>query len=134
MKVIYCISPRVTNRDLNALFADAWPNHRRKDFQPLLRHALAYVCAHEGKRLIGFAKVIGDGGVHGFLLDPTVALDRQRRGIGRKLIEKCAREASRRGVEWLHVDFEPRLERFYSACRFLSTKAGLRRLKGKSKH
>jgi GNAT superfamily N-acetyltransferase len=129
MKVIYRIAPPVTNRELNALFADAWPNHRRRNLEPMLRKALIYVCAHEGKRLVGFAKVISDGGVHGFLLDPTVAPDRRRRGIGRKLVEACAREARRRRIEWLHVDFEPRLAKFYLACGFSSTRAALRNLK-----
>ena len=114
--------------DLNALFASAWPHHRPIDVRPLLKRALVYVCAYEGKRLIGFAKVIGDGGVHGFLLDPTVAPDRQRKGIGRKLVEVCACEARRRGVEWLHVDYEPRQGKFYRACGFSPTKAGLRNL------
>src|ERR1051325_2689567 len=102
VKVTYRISPPVTNQVLNALFADVWPNHRRTNFQPLLRRAVVYVCAYEGERLVGFAKGIGDGGVHGFLLDPTVALDRQRRGIGRKLVEVCVRESRRLGIEWLH--------------------------------
>jgi GNAT superfamily N-acetyltransferase len=95
----------------------------------MLKRALVYVCAYEGKRLVGFAKVIGDGGVHGFLLDPTVAPDRQRQGIGRRLVAKCATEARRRGAEWLHVDFEPQLARFYAACGFASTPAGLLNLK-----
>ena len=129
MKAVLKICPAVRSEDLNALFASAWPNHRPVDAQPLLKRALVYVCAYEGKRLIGFAKVIGDGGVHGFLLDPTVAPARQRRGLGRKLVEKCAQESRRRGVEWLHVDYEPRLGKFYRACGFLPTQAGLRNLK-----
>lgn len=117
--------------DLNALFASAWPHHRRVDVQPMLKHALVYVCAYEGKKLVGFAKIVGDGGVHGFLIDPTVAPDRQRRGVGRKLVEACAREVRLQGVEWLHVDYEPRLTKFYRACGFSSTRAGLRNLKKK---
>ena len=129
MKPTLQVCPAVRSAELNALFASAWPNHRPVDVQALLRRALVYVCAYEGKRLIGFAKVIGDGGVHGFLLDPTVAPARQRRGLGRKLVEACACESRRRGVEWLHVDYEPQLAKFYRACGFLPTKAGLRNLK-----
>ncbi len=128
MKVLYRISSPVKNRELNALIASAWPNHRRKNLQPVLRRALIYVCAYEGSRLVGFAKVIGDGGVHGFLLDPTVAPDRQRKGIGRKLVAKCVQESRRHGIEWLHVDFEAKLAPFYRACGFSSTRAGLRNL------
>lgn len=129
MPCVLRVQPPVIDEELNALFASAWPGHRNVDIQPLLRRALVYVCAYEGSKLVGFAKVIGDGGVHGFLLDPTVAPDHQRKGIGRRLVESCADESRRRGVEWLHVDFEPRLEKFYQACGFSPTLAGLRNLK-----
>lgn len=119
------VCPPARSPELNALFASAWPKHRTVNTRPLLRHALVYVCAYEGRKLIGFAKIVGDGGVHGFLLDPTVAPEHQRKGIGRRLVVKCAEEARRRGVEWLHVDFEPKLARFYRACGFSPTTAGL---------
>ena len=123
------ICPPVQNPEINALFASAWPQHKPTDFEPLLVSALFYVCAFEHDRLVGFAKVIGDGGVHGFLLDPTVAADRQRRGIGKSLVELCSDEARRRDIEWLHVDFAPELANFYSACGFATTSAGLRNLR-----
>jgi len=129
MKITYKISPPVKNAELNALFTRAWTDHRCKNLLPLLRQALVYVCAYEGKNLVGFAKVVGDGGVHGFLLDPTVHPDWQRCGIGRRLVEKCARESRRRGVEWLHVDYVPTLAPFYRTCGFSSTRAGLRKLR-----
>lgn len=129
MPVTLRISSRIGSAELNALFAAAWPDHRPRDFRPLLRNALFYVCAHEDGRLVGFAKVIGDGGEHGFLLDPTVANDRRRRGIGRRLVQACVREARCQGVEWLHVDFEPRLGVFYRRCGFRFTRAGLRHLR-----
>ena len=131
MKVTYRICPPVKNQELNALLARAGPKHRRKNLQPLLRRALVYVCAYAGKHLVGFAKVVSDGGAHGFLLDPTVAPDHQRKGIGRELVEKCAKESRRRRIEWLHVDYEPRLADFYRACGFSSTHAGLLNLKKK---
>lgn len=133
MKVTYRVSPSVKNRELNALFASAWPSHRRRNLQPLLRRALVYVCAYAGKELVGFVKAVGDGGVHGFLLDPTVSPSQRRKGIGQRLVLKCAEEARRLGAEWLHVDFEPRLAKFYRACGFSLTTAGLRNLKAEKK-
>lgn len=129
MRVTLKICPPLRTGEFNALFASAWPNHRPVKVQPILRNALVYVCAYEGTKLIGFAKVVGDGGVHGFLLDPTVTPNHQRKGLGRRLVEKCTQESRRRGVEWLHVDFEPRLAKFYRACGFSSTHAGLRNLR-----
>lgn len=129
MKLSLKVCPLVSNASLNALFASAWPGHVEVDMQPLLDHALVYVCAYEEEKFVGFAKIVGDGGIHGFLLDPTVAPDWQRRGIGRRLVAMCADEARVRGIEWLHVDFEPSLKSFYEACGFRHTEAGLRNLK-----
>src|SRR5690606_1043453 len=122
-------SPKVGSDDLNRLFAAAWPEHTAIDFNPLLERALVYICAFENDRLVGFAKVVDDGGVHGFLLDPTVAPDRQRQGIGKELVQQCVQESRQRGVEWLHVDFAPELKPFYEDCGFRSTQAGLLWLK-----
>ena len=84
--------------------------------------------AFDGVRLVGFAKVVDDGGVHGFLLDPMVSLALRRRGVGTDLVLACVAEAKRRGIEWLHVDFEPPLEPFYRRCGFVPSMAGVMNL------
>ena len=124
----YRICPAVENNDLNALFADAWPEHAERDFQPILSRSLAYVCAYQGPRLVGFVNIAWDGGIHGFVLDTTVHPKLQRRGIGRQLVRYAAAAARKRGIEWLHVDYEPHLEGFYRSCGFSPTAAGLVRL------
>lgn len=122
------VSPPVSNDALNALFNAAWESHTTSDFAPVLSHSLAYVCAYEGERLIGFVNLAWDGGIHAFLLDTTVHPDYQRRGIGRMLVRHAADVARERGIEWLHVDYEPHLESFYEGCGFRHTRAGLMRL------
>ena len=97
-------------------------------FGPVLRRSLVYLCAYHEETLIGFVNVAWDGGRHAFLLDPTVHPDWRLKGIGRELIRRAAGEASERGVEWLHVDFEPRLRPFYEGCGFRHTQAGVMRL------
>jgi ribosomal protein S18 acetylase RimI-like enzyme len=127
----YRTSPPVTNRELNALFAAAWPQpYVARDFAPVLARSLGYVCAYEGAELVGFVNVAWDGGSHAFLLDTTVHPDRQRRGIGSELVRRAAELARQRGAEWLHVDYEPRLAEFYRKCGFRDTDAGLIRLRG----
>jgi hypothetical protein len=37
----------------------------------------------------------------------------------------AAGEARRRGMHWLHVDYEPHLDLFYLSCGFVPTSAGL---------
>lgn len=128
-KITIKISPPLTSDALNTLLARAWPAHATRNLSAVLKRALFYVCAYEDTKLVGFAKVVDDGGSHGFLLDPTVAPDWQRKGIGRQLVQTCVAEAQRRGLEWLHVDYEPHLKAFYRACGFSSTEAGLVKLR-----
>jgi GNAT superfamily N-acetyltransferase len=126
--ITYRVSPPVANEALDRLFGASWPNHTPGDFQKVLQRSLAYVCAYDGGRLIGFANLAWDGGAHAFLLDPTVDPAFRRRGIGRRLVEEAVAAARNRGLEWVHVDFEPELEGFYRGCGFRPTLAGLIRL------
>jgi GNAT superfamily N-acetyltransferase len=127
-RITYRMSPQVGNAELNALFAAAWPGHTWRDFAPVLAHSLAYVCAFQEKALAGFVNVAWDGGIHAFLLDTTVDPAHQRKGIGHQLVVLAVDEARRRGMHWLHVDYEPHLEPFYRACGFAPALAGLIRL------
>lgn len=123
--ISYRISPVVANDALSVLFADAWPDHVWSDFGPVLSRSLAYICAYQQGRLIGFVNLAWDGGIHAFLLDTTVHPDVQRQGIGRELVTRAALVAHERGIAWLHVDYEPHLESFYRGCGFQHTAAGL---------
>lgn len=94
--------------------------------QQLDRHGLSWVGAFDGAVLVGFVHLCWDGGRHAFVLDLMVDPVQQRRGIGRRLVTIVVEEAARAGCEWLHVDYEPHLESFYSdACGFRPTAAGL---------
>jgi GNAT superfamily N-acetyltransferase len=127
--VRYELNPEVDSRALNALFADAWPDHTPRDFARLLSQNLGHVCAMVGDALVGFVNVAWDGDRHAFLLDPTVRSDFQRQGIGAELVRRAIDLARAGGVEWLHVDFEPHLSVFYRKCGFRPTEAGLVDLK-----
>ena len=121
----YTINPQVANEDLNSLFADAWPNHTPRDFSPVLSRNLGHVCALADGVLVGFVNVAWDGGAHAFLLDPTVRPDLQRQGIGTRLVQHAIELARTKGVEWLHVDYDPHLKAFYEGCGYVKTDAGL---------
>ncbi|WP_225799910.1 GNAT family N-acetyltransferase [Streptomyces sp. NK15101] len=111
--------------ELNALFHAAWPGHRDTDFGPVLARSLLRVTARRAGRLVGYVNVVGDGGVHAFLLDTTVHPDERRRGLGVTLVRAAAEAARGRGAHWLHVDYEPHLAPFHERCGFRSTAAGL---------
>ena len=116
----YRISPAVTNDALNALMAESWPGRNPQDFQPVLERSIAYVCAYESVRLIGFVNLAWDGGVHAFLLDTVVHPDLRRRGVGVELVLRAVEAVRGRGLEWIHVDSSSDLASFYARCGFVT--------------
>jgi GNAT superfamily N-acetyltransferase len=120
-----------TSVELEALHAEAFGHQPRGlDWAARLQqHSLGWVCARRGGELIGFVNLAWDGGAHAFVLDTLVTSRHRHRGVGRKLVAIATEEAAQAGCEWLHVDFEDRLNRFYfGACGFTATSAGLLRL------
>jgi GNAT superfamily N-acetyltransferase len=123
--------PAVDDAELSALHAAAFRNGFR--LQPwanrLARHSLTWVGAFDDGRMVGFANVAWDGGVHAFLLDVVVEPRRQGGGIGAAVVAEAARLAGAAGCEWLHVDFVPEHAAFYlDRCGFTRTDAGVVRL------
>ena len=68
--------------------------------------------------IVGFAAILpradGDQELDALFVEP----DRQRNGIGRKLVEYCARAARAKGARELHVVGNPHAEAFYKSCGF----------------
>ncbi|MFI7547553.1 GNAT family N-acetyltransferase [Actinoplanes sp. NPDC049599] len=90
------------------------------------RHSVGWVCARREGTLIGFVNVVGDGGVHAFLVDTVVAEQARGHGVGTALVAAAVTGARAAGCQWLHVDYEPHLTAFYQeACGFRETTAGL---------
>lgn len=114
-----------TDKDLNGLWRVALHDAQPGRFQRSLRHCLVHVTAHSGDKLIGFAKVATDGGVHGFLLDVTVHPDFRREGLGTRLVGRAVEEARDRGAQQLHVAYDPELHPFFAHCGFGPTHAGI---------
>ena len=123
--VSFAVQPPLDNEELNRLFAAAWPQHRQRDFMPVLQHSLTHIGAYSAQNLIGFVNVAWDGGAHAFLLDTTVHPNFRRRGIGSALVFAAIERARQNGVVWIHVDYESHLQSFYHACGFAPTNAGL---------
>jgi GNAT superfamily N-acetyltransferase len=128
--VEFRINLPLTNESLNALFSVGGPLERpdTSDWQPVLHASLAYVCAFDGEKLVGFVNVAWDGRWHAFLLDPRVHPDYRLHGLGRELVRRAASAARTAGCEWLHVDYHEELAPFYAECGFVPTPAGLLRL------
>lgn len=114
---------------MGRLWLAAWDAEGHESFQSVLERSLVHVGAYDGATLVGFVNVAWDGGVHAFILDTCVDPDFRRQGIAVRLVQRAAEMARERGAQWLHVDFEPHLEGFYSQCGFGPTAAGLMRLR-----
>ncbi|MBO9656327.1 MAG: GNAT family N-acetyltransferase [Agrobacterium tumefaciens] len=116
------------NAEVNALHAECF-EHRIlvDDWWSQVNHfSLGWVCSRRLEKLVGFVNIAWDGGVHAFVLDTMVSPDLQRQGIAKALIGEAVKRAKDTGCEWLHVDFDPHLRRFYfEACGFRPTDAGL---------
>jgi ribosomal protein S18 acetylase RimI-like enzyme len=131
MPIEYVTRFPVDDPELTGLLARAFgvPAEPRPWSRQLAGHALTWIGAFDAGRLAGFVQVAWDGGRHAFLLDTAVDPPDQHRGIGAELVRIAAGEAAAAGCDWLHVDFEPHLSRFYlDRCGFRTTPAGLIRL------
>jgi N-acetylglutamate synthase-like GNAT family acetyltransferase len=121
----YKISSEIDNDSLNKLFSGSWNNFLLRNFK-YLENSLFYIyCYDNNNNLIGFANVISDGFLHAFILDVTVSPEYRKKGIGSNIVKMAIDECKRKGIEWLHVDYEPGLEDFYFNCGFKNTKAGI---------
>lgn len=124
MSVSYSWRSEFHNEAVDALHSAAFKRPRSNDdwWAQVNQHSLGWVCAELDGPLVGFVNVAWDGGTHAFVLDVVVLPRVQRQGIGTEMVAMAIREARKAGCEWLHVDFEARLRRFYlEKCGFEST-------------
>jgi GNAT superfamily N-acetyltransferase len=116
------------NSELNALHAEGFGGAvRNDDWRGQVQgHSLGWICARLDDLLVGFVNVAWDGGVHAFILDTVVADDARRRGIATRMVAIAVEKARSAGCEWLHVDYEEQLSKFYiDGCGFRPTPAGV---------
>jgi GNAT superfamily N-acetyltransferase len=122
------------NTEINALHAEAFKTRLYSDAEwtwsdLLAKHSLGWVVARDDGVLVGFVNVVWDGFTHAWVQDTMVASGARNRGIGTQMIEIVRSECRGSGCEWLHVDFDEDLGKFYfQACGFTPTSAGLIRL------
>jgi GNAT superfamily N-acetyltransferase len=126
--IIYQWRGDIDNAAVNALHAEGFSHQvLSEDWRAQLsRHSLGWVCARDGRDLVGFVNIAWDGGVHAFLLDTLVTARVRRMGVGTRLVALAAENARAAGCEWLHADFGDHLGSFYfRSCGFRAATAGL---------
>ena len=124
-EIVFARNEPVSNEELNALRQAAWGGRQDADWSEMFSRAFGWITARRAGELIGFVRLLWDGDVHLFLLDTTVHPDLQRQGIGSRLVREAIAMARSTNAEWLHVDYEPRLESFYTSAGFRPSHAGL---------
>lgn len=124
-----------TNAEVNRLHAEAFDTRLFEESEwnwreLTARHSLGWITARRGEELVGFANVLWDGFVHAWIQDVMVAASARRQRIGVRLVHTARDEAARAGCDFLHVDFEERLQQFYiDECGFSATRGGVMRLR-----
>lgn len=90
-----------------------------------LVHSLRVVTARSGGRLVGLARVIGDGFTICYLQDVLVHPEAQRAGVGRALVEAAFAPFDEVRQHVLITDEEPGQKAFYEALGFSQLGAGV---------
>ena len=127
--ITYEISPKLSNEDLSDLFENSWNEILDPHYANRLTSECIWVVAYDQERLVGFVKVVSDGGKHGFVLDTTTHTDYRNCGVGTELLQRLSAASKEKGIEWLHVDFEAKHTKFYRNAGFEHTEAGVKNLK-----
>jgi ribosomal protein S18 acetylase RimI-like enzyme len=85
------------------------------NLQRALEGSSTLVAAHDGKTLVGLARVISDNASICYLQDILVLPSHHRRGIGRALAEKALEQYPHVRQKVLITDDEPQQKAFYEA-------------------
>ncbi len=100
---------------LATLFVTAgWP-HRAQDRAKLARLVAGslYVShAHDGPRLVAFARAISDGVSNAYVSTVAVLPEHRGRGIGREVVRRLVEGDDKRGIQWI-LHARPELHPFY---------------------
>lgn len=131
MSVTYEWRGAFGNQEVEALHAEGF-DHEPIEYDwigQLGRHSLGWICARKAGKLVGFVNVAWDGAAHAFVLDTLTEASARHQGIGTRMVELATEQARAAGCEWLHVDFDDDLARFYlDSCGFPPVRAGVVRL------
>lgn len=120
------LTSELSSLELKSLWSRVYPDDISHDFATELSAPnVTAIAARAGGKIVGFAKIVLDGGLHGFLLDPVVDPHFRRQGIGRKMVLELILKARTLGVRYVHVDYTEQLEPFYRSVGFQPTAAGL---------
>lgn len=92
--------------------------NRPKMLEHAFEHSLKILGAHDGKKLVGIIRAVGDGFSVLFIQDILVLPEYQRKGIGTKLLDSMLRLYPEVYQTELVTDNTEKTVAFYKACGF----------------
>lgn len=107
MTVTYSARKKPTVAQLQDLYQHAWWTKKRRnaDVAKLLRHPQVLLSAWEGKKLVGFARVLTDFVYRAVIADVIVRPGYYGRGIGSKVVKLAVKDKRLKTVAgfWLYT-------------------------------
>lgn len=72
-----------------------------QDFGPMIENAWLVLAAHEGERLVGLARVVGDGATVACIQDLLVHPEHQEQGIGSRMLDRITEQVQ--GIRQVYI-------------------------------
>jgi GNAT superfamily N-acetyltransferase len=113
--------------DYNRLRRDAgWPEMDPTTAAASLPRSCFAVCAHDGDRVVGMGRVVGDGGLCFYVQDVIVLREYQGRGIGAALMDRLMAHIAAHAVASTYLGLMSAVgkEAFYRRWGFISRPTG----------
>lgn len=111
------LDPRDVVDLYNSVGWSAYTDHP-KELMDGLRGSLRVILARDADRLVGLARVIGDGATICYLQDVLIYPDVRRQGLGRRLVEEVFAPFSAVRQHVLITDLEAGQKAFYESLGF----------------
>jgi ribosomal protein S18 acetylase RimI-like enzyme len=108
----------------NTFLAVGWPKRETLDIQKAFENSFAVAFVYENKKLIGFGRAISDGVLQAAIYDVVVHPEYQKRGIGRRIVERLLPQIAQCNVI---LYASPGKGDFYSRLGFRKMKTGMAR-------
>ena len=120
---------QLNQADVLALYqAVGWNMYTRdpKKLERAIAQSLSVLGAHDGDRLVGLIRAVGDGETFLFIQDLLVLPSYQRQGIGRQLVIALVDQFPQVRQRVLLTDDQPQTRAFYENIGFVqSSKVGV---------
>ena len=113
---------QLNQADVLALYqAVGWSMYTRdpKKLERAIAQSLSVLGAHDGDRLVGLIRAVGDGETFLFIQDLLVLPSYQRQGIGRQLVDALVDQFPQVRQRVLLTDDQPQTRAFYENIGFV---------------